>query len=62
MIATRLEVPDEHIRLMYEDGLSQAQIAEAIGSNQRWVSYKLSKLGVKTRPKGPQSRSKEVGW
>jgi predicted XRE-type DNA-binding protein len=62
VIATRLEVPDEHIRLMYEDGLSQAQIAEAIGSTQRSVSYKLAKLGIKTRPPGPHSRSKELGW
>lgn len=48
----RVDVPDEHLRLMYEDGLSQYEIADAIGVSQKTVSRWLIRIGVRTRPKG----------
>lgn len=61
--STRIDVPDEHLRMMYEDGLSQQQIADAIGWWQPRVGVRLRDMGVKTRPKGQrQNRSAEVSW
>lgn len=35
----RIEVPDEHIRLMYHDGLTASEIANAIGCRSQWQVY-----------------------